>query len=195
MGTLLGIIGKLLGGRREEQGQRPRSASNAGQLDSRALVAKGRDLHEMGRDEDAIACYGKALQADPGSANAWIEKGISLCMLRRDQEALRCYDHALRIRPEGDEHLWNNMAISLAHLGRREEAILCYDRALSINPRLLDAWFNKAVSEEAIGRREEAAKSYRRFLTPAPAHPSRQVRHALARLAEIDRGTTGAGRR
>ena len=57
-------------------------------------------MGNLGRYDEAIGCYDKALEIKPEYANAWNNKGIALGNLERSDEAIRCFDKALEIDPE-----------------------------------------------------------------------------------------------
>jgi tetratricopeptide (TPR) repeat protein len=79
--------------------------------------------------KEAIRCYDKALEFDPGDFCAWHNKGMALNHLRRYEEAIRCFDQALEIQP-GDWNTWEQKGLSYAGLGRHAEADLCRKKAL-----------------------------------------------------------------
>ncbi len=124
---------------------------------------KGISLYALGRNEEALHCFDRALEIDPRFAQAWSNKGISLAALGRNEEAPHCFDRALEIDPRFAQ-AWSNKGISLAALGCNEEALHCFDRALEIDPRFAQAWSNKRVTLAALGRNEEALHCYDRIL-------------------------------
>ena len=67
--------------------------------DLRCVDNKGNALSALGRKEEAIACYDRALEIEPRYAHAWNNKGIALSALGRKEEAIACYDRALEIDP------------------------------------------------------------------------------------------------
>lgn len=138
------------------------AALSAGQRNN-----KGVSLYELGRLEEAIACYDLALALDPLYAEAWDNKGNALGGLGRLEEALACCDHALEINPRAAPG-WNNKGITLHDLGRSEEALACYDHALQINPRFEQAWFNKGRALHDLGRSEEGLACYDHALQIEP---------------------------
>ena len=146
---------------------------------------KGNSIARLGRDEEAIRCYDKALEIDPRNAVFWTNKGGSLAILGRDEEAIRCYDKALEIDPRLAA-AWDSKGSSLAILGRDEEAIRCYDKALEIDPRLVRAWFNRASAEDRLGDSAETVLSYRQFLALAPEQQyAKQIAYAHKRLQKL----------
>ncbi len=57
-------------------------------------------MKNLGRYDEAIRYYDKALEIDPEYVYAWNGKGCALDYLRRYDEAIRCYDKALEIGPK-----------------------------------------------------------------------------------------------
>lgn len=55
-----------------------------------AYVLLGNCQDCLDKYEDAIASYDKALQIDPGHAEAWFNKGISLKKFGQTKEASQC---------------------------------------------------------------------------------------------------------
>lgn len=130
---------------------------------------KGGSLDSLGRYNEAIHCFDKALEIDPRHTVAWNNKGVSLKSLGRYEEAIHCYDKALEIdlRFSG---VWNNKGDSLYYLGRYEEAIRCHDKALEIDQRNEYAWSNKGNSLHSLGQYQEAIDCFDKALEIDPRH-------------------------
>jgi len=128
---------------------------------------KGASLGTLGRHEEAIECFDKALAIDPRSAVAWSGKGVPLRALGRHEEAIECFDKALAIDPRCAA-AWNSKGLALRTLGRLEEAIECHDKVLAIDPRSAYAWHNKGMALAALGRGEEAIGCFDQAVTIDP---------------------------
>ncbi len=135
--------------------------------DAVAWYNKGVELKDLGRSEEALACFDRALAINPQYAVAWNNKGNTLASLGRHAEALACCDRALALIPQ-DAKAWYNKGITLLSLGRHKEALACYDRALALNPQDAAAWSNKGVALGSLGRHEEALACYDRALAIKP---------------------------
>jgi len=83
-------------------------------------TSKGRALHELGRNKEAIECYDKVLTADPNDATALINKGLDLDITTLILKGL-----------------------ALGRMGYYLQAIKCFDKVLSINPNNVDALRHK----------------------------------------------------
>ena len=60
-----------------------------------ALVKRAAALEKLGREDEALACYNRAIAADGTLVIAHLHKGGLLNRLRRYDEALNCYEQAL----------------------------------------------------------------------------------------------------
>jgi tetratricopeptide (TPR) repeat protein len=49
----------------------------------------------LDNDDDALASYNKAIQLDPGHADAWFNKGMILKQKGRNTEATRCIEMSM----------------------------------------------------------------------------------------------------
>jgi tetratricopeptide (TPR) repeat protein len=126
-----------------------------GESSAEAWNNKGLSLANLGRFEEAITCYSKALEINPEDTAAWNNKGLSLANLYRIEEAVTCYSKALEINPKFTE-AWNGKGFSLTKLHMYEEAIICFDKVLEINHDDDYAWNNKGASSTKLGRFEDA---------------------------------------
>jgi hypothetical protein len=71
-------------------------------------------LHALGRDEDALASYARALALKPDHADAHNNLGLALRDLNRHEEALRCFELAQAIEPDHVDAHVNEALVRLA---------------------------------------------------------------------------------
>ena len=147
-----------------EAAPQPRAGTD---LDAVDFNNKGVSLANLGRHEEALTCYERALEINPRDGIAWSNKGVALADLGRYAEALTCFERALEINPR-KSLAWSNKGLALKKLGRPAEALTCYERALEINPRLAEAWSDKGVALKNLGRHAEALTCYERALEINP---------------------------
>ena len=57
-------------------------------------------LGKLGRLDDAIASYDKALEIKPDDHEAWYNRGVALGNLGRLDDAIASYDKALEFKPD-----------------------------------------------------------------------------------------------
>lgn len=107
--------------------------------------------------EEARQAYRRALEADPGFAEAHLNLG------RLDHEAGELgraeahYRDAVRCAP-ADAMPHFNLGVLLEDRGRPEEAVLAYKQAILRDPELADAHYNLGLLLESRARRSEALK-------------------------------------
>ena len=83
---------------------------------------KGAALHELGRLQEALDAYNKALEASPDNAKILLCKGIVLRSLFRYEEALDALNRSLEINP-ADAKTWYSKAELLMDLMQYREAL------------------------------------------------------------------------
>jgi tetratricopeptide (TPR) repeat protein/tRNA A-37 threonylcarbamoyl transferase component Bud32 len=149
------------------------------ELEAWELGNKGVSLSNLGKPQEAIACYNRALEINPTHADAWCNKGAALYDLGKPQEAIACYDRALEINPTHAD-AWLNKGAALYDLGKPQEAIACYGNALKINPTYALAWYNKGVVLGALGKYQEAIACYDKALEINPGDATAWVNKGVA---------------
>ncbi|MDC0834712.1 tetratricopeptide repeat protein, partial [Geitlerinema sp. CS-897] len=128
---------------------------------------RGIALNDLGRNEEALESYDRALELKPDYYQAWGNRSSVLGNLGRYEEALESCDRALELNP--DVYLaWFNRGSVLGNLGRYEEELESYDRALELKPDFYQAWYNRGAVLGNLGRNEEALESFDRALELNP---------------------------
>lgn len=121
----------------------------------------------LGRLEQAVASYTRAVQIKPESAEAHYNLGVTLSSLGKPKEAVASYDKALRIKPDyADAHY--NLGNALKNLGKPEEAVSSLNKALQIKPDFAEAHNNLGNTLSDLGRRVEAISSLAKALQIKP---------------------------
>ncbi len=130
---------------------------------------QGQDWKKQGKFEQAIACFQKAIAADPNYIPAHNNLGTLLQQQNRLSEAITCYQNALKINPNSALTLTNLGSIYLIE-GQLNQAEELLKRALELNPELVPALYNlgllykqQAKLDEAIQLFQTAAKHQRNY--------------------------------
>jgi len=136
-------------------------ASEAHQPRTQNLL--GMALSRLGRHEDALASFERAIAAAPDFADAHGNRASALMELGRLEEACADYERAVALQPAsiGD---WLNLGTVLHRLGRHDDAIAAYDRVLALQAGIPEAHFNRGNVLAQLARYDEALASYDRAL-------------------------------
>ncbi len=127
----------------------------------------GNALADLGRYEDVLASYDKALAIKGDDPDVWYNRGVTLGNSGRREEAIASYDQALVIK---DDYLnaWNNRGSALYELGRYEEAVASYDKALVIKDDDHEIWHYRGLVLLYLERSEEAITSFDKAIEIKP---------------------------
>jgi protein O-GlcNAc transferase len=123
--------------------------------------------YRMGRGEEALAAYERALAVRLDDPQALNNRGVTFHGLGRFEEALASYERALAVRAGYVEAL-NNRGNALHAIKRFQEALVSYEEALAIRPDYPEALNNRGNALHELKRYEEALASYHRALTLRP---------------------------
>lgn len=146
--------------------------------DADALLRQGIALNKLGRKEEALACYERALPLEPRNPILLNNLGYVLAELGYYEEALERCDTSLRIRPD-DAHTSDSRGYALVGLGRYEEAVQEYRRTVDLDPDSAYPWYGLGEALRRLGDEEGAEEAFAiaRDLDPAlrltwrPARP------------------------
>ncbi len=94
--------------------------------------AKGNDLFNLTRYDDAIKFYDEAIAIDPLYALPWNGKGSAVASIGRYDEAIACFEKAIEIDNEFSL-AWENKAIALKALGKVAESNFALAKARQLN--------------------------------------------------------------
>jgi predicted O-linked N-acetylglucosamine transferase (SPINDLY family) len=132
-----------------------------------ALLNMGAACMALGKFEDAMRSFDRALQIKPKWGLAWTNRGNALLSLKKPEEALVSYGTAIECDP-ADPRAHCNIGNALRDLGRLDQALLSYQRALELKPDYPLALRNCASLLNALKRPAEALTCYERALQLAP---------------------------
>jgi tetratricopeptide (TPR) repeat protein len=173
--------------------------SGAIDMVKRAVAANGAvplyysNLAEMlrlsGRLDEAVAAGRRAVELQPGFAQALNNLGIAHYDRREFDEAVRYYRRAIAREPRFAE-AYSNLGNALRIQHKLEDSIAAYHRALEIKPDFPDAVANLASVLHLIGRLDEATATYGRAIAMSPRHANA---HSGLGLLQLLRGNFAQG--
>jgi tetratricopeptide (TPR) repeat protein len=127
----------------------------------------GNAFNGLGKLDEAVASYQKALAIKPKFAEAHNNLGSTLDDLGKRDEAVASYRKAIAIKPNYAE-AHHNLALALDALQRWDDAVASYYMALAINPDYAEAHFNLGNSLKEQNKLDDAVASYRKALAIKP---------------------------
>jgi tetratricopeptide (TPR) repeat protein len=129
----------------------------------------GHLLSDMGRTDEAMAHFLKAVELNPDYAEAHNNLGVLFEKMGRINEAIAHYQKALECNTNYYE-THNNLGLLLADMGRTNEAMTHFLKALEINPNYGDTHYNLGILLADMGRTDEAMAHYQKALELNPNH-------------------------
>jgi tetratricopeptide (TPR) repeat protein len=134
-----------------------------------AIVAKQRSADywlqqgyaqgDLGRYEDAVVSFAKAIELDPSRQEAWFSRSNVLAAAGRFQEATVSYQKAAELNPQ-DYQTWNNFGYVWHQIGDYEQAIANYDKAIACKSDCAPAWNNRGFALSHLGLYDTAIACY-----------------------------------
>jgi len=105
---------------------------------ARSHVILGRAWHALGRNDDALLSFDRAIALAPELAPAHANRADVLSKIGRNAEALDSYDRALALAPDSVAD-WMNRGVALIALNRHDEAVISFDRGFALDPDFAQA--------------------------------------------------------
>jgi tetratricopeptide (TPR) repeat protein len=152
-----------------------------------AGLQQGLALHQQGDLVGAEASYRKALDADPGNADALHLLGM-VCFARGDNDQARNLIEQAISRDPDCAQFHGNLGNVLQRTKLYDEAIIRYGKAIELEPGSPIFQNNLGNALAALERNEEAEIAYRRALARDPAYSSAVINlgNVLQRLKRYD---------
>lgn len=132
--------------------------------------AHGAALAEIGRTDEAIFAYRRALVQKPQFAQAQYNLANALGRAGHHAEAVPAYQAALADNP-GYAQAHNNLGLALERLGRTDEALAAFTAATGADRALFDAWLNLGRLQRTKGAFAEALAAIATALALRPIDP------------------------
>lgn len=141
----------------------------------------------IGKPDDAVASYTKALRLNPEFAEAHNNLGEALRIQGKLDDAIASYNKALHFKPDYVS-AYNNRGAALKSAGKVDEAIASFSKAIRINPEIAEVHSNLGVALKDVGKFDDAIVSYRRAidLNPRFAEAHTNLGVAFGALGRLD---------
>jgi tetratricopeptide (TPR) repeat protein len=127
--------------------------------DARVAFNLAKAQLQLGQADKAQASLQKALQLQPGYADAYKELGVLLRKQGNNDGALDAFSRLLSLKPN-DAEAHCNMGVIYYDRADYEKAAAALEKGLAINPKLPKAYFVLAESYVKINNLQRAAATY-----------------------------------
>ena len=128
----------------------------------RCLFLYGITLVNEGHNEQAIAYFRRAVQADPKNSRYHFHLGTAYSRDHRPAEAKESFERAIQLTPQYALPHYE-LGKGLADAGDSAAAIAQYERAIDCQPSLAQAYYQLGRVTAKIGQLEKSERAFRRF--------------------------------
>ena len=136
-------------------------------------------MNELGRFEEAILSFRKAIELKSDYTDAHYNLGVVLSEVDRLSKAVFCYNKAIELRPDyAQAH--NNLAMLSDILGKFDLAIRHYSEAIDLNPDHPEVHFNMARTLIKIKKYRKGIEHYLKVITLRPDFVDAYLELAMA---------------
>ena len=118
--------------------------------DARIRANLGSVLTSLGKPNEAVAEYRRALELNPQDATSAYDLSLLLLAQRQYEEARDRLSRVVELEPENAE-AWSNLGVAQEMLGDRAAAAEAFGRAVNLNPSRPEPTFNLARVSLALG--------------------------------------------
>ncbi len=119
------------------------------------MVNHANVLVGIGRRDEALAGYNRALALKPDLFEGLYNRGNLLLEMKQAEAALTSFDAALAVRQDM-AGVWNNRGTALRDMRRLDAALASYNRVLTLMPGHINALTNRAMTLLDMRRLDEA---------------------------------------
>jgi adenylate cyclase len=160
---------------------------------SEVLGYAGCALADLGERERALPLLERAVEENPGNAQAWAALGATHLLRRRFEAGVEALRRGLRISPTDYRRaLWlTALAGGLARLNRLDEALEAAQGACRSDAKFYPARIVLALVHARAGRAQEAAKALAEAKRLRPRLAVSEVRLWAGRALDTAAGTLG----
>ena len=132
--------------------------------------SRGKTLFDMGRTEEAIADYTKALEFDATYAEAYINRGAAYGKSGKTELALADFNKGIELDPKAANGYFNR-SLLYSEMKKFDLAIRDHDSYLQLNPGNISILYERAVAKRALGRPMDAIADFNECLRLDPNQP------------------------
>jgi tetratricopeptide (TPR) repeat protein len=134
-----------------------------------ALSGLGSAYYKIGKIDEAIGCYKRAIEIESHDPNVYSNLGMALVAKGKFDQAISFYNKALQLAPDSiNIHL--NLGVALTSGGKLDEAAKEYDKILSIQPQNAVAHNDFGVVLYRLGKLDDAVAQFKQAVQINPEY-------------------------
>jgi len=120
----------------------------------------GSSLWRLGRSQEALEAFDRAIQLNVENVLAWFYKGLVLLYdFKKFGDSLECFEKMMRYDEKHVDARYYT-AVALGGLKRKDEAIECCDEMMKLAGNTSEAWARKADLLQNMNRKKKAIECY-----------------------------------
>jgi tetratricopeptide (TPR) repeat protein len=137
---------------------------------------------ERGLDDEALACFTRAIEIDPNYWNAYVNRGACYSRMRQDDQAVADFSKAIALQPANAAAYFNRGVIQFER-HRHNEAAADFTKAIEHDANPIEIYFYRGLTNESRGKRQDAIADLSLVVKRHPDRSRREMaRDALRRL-------------
>jgi tetratricopeptide (TPR) repeat protein len=133
----------------------------------RYAVNLGRSYEKLGRYQEAIAIFKRAIQLNPNSAQGYFNLGNALVDIGKHEEAKKQYQMAIN-RDTSFYQAYARLGALLTEMGHYEEGLKVLKSAIQINPDYFPTYYGIARAYSKMGKPKESNALLRAYFERNP---------------------------
>jgi len=146
-------------------------------------LAEAMALHQQGRAREALACYARILQKEPGNAQARYYQGMLRLQTGELAAGIAALKQLVKQQPDHVEAHYS-LGVAYSQQGNHTLALRCFERVVALQPQWAEAQFYLGMSLASLDRMDEALPALERAaaLKPDLAEAHHNLGGVLAEL-------------
>lgn len=114
-------------------------------------MERGLQALSQGRHADAVSAFSRAIELDPGFAEAWNRRATTYYVMDRYEDSLADIERVLELEPRHFGALAGR-GLCLIGLGRKREALAAFEAALEVNPHMQNVYLEILRLRSQLGQ-------------------------------------------
>ena len=141
---------------------------------------RGDTFFDLGKFEDAIQNYDKAIELDSNVNSAcYYNRGTAYFSLGKFEDAIQDYNKAIDLNPNNASYYYNR-GTTFANLEKFEDAIQDYNKAIDLNPNDESVYYNRGVAFIYLNEYEKAIENLSKAIDLNPNKDSTYYNRGIA---------------